>query len=109
MSDEVLPSILGMCAPPGFDAFLSGVGMVVVLGILAVVGLVEYLCVRDAYRFGRKGTSWYLGVITPAIFSGVGWFVAGPIGTVIGAPMVVAFGLGRNKANQNEATLYRPL
>lgn len=81
--------------------------MVVVIGILAVIGLVEYFCVRDSYRFGRKGISWYIGVITPAIFSGVGWLVAGPVGTLIGAPMIVAFGLGRSKANHESCGVDR--
>jgi hypothetical protein len=92
------PQSFAMCAPLGFDGFLTGVSMVVVIGIFIVVGLISYFCFRDAYRFGRDGMSWLLGILTPAIFSCAGYFVAGPLGLVAGMPLLIAFGVGRYRA-----------
>jgi hypothetical protein len=97
---KFITQTLAMCAPPGFDSFTTGVGMVVVIGIFIVVGIIGYFCIRDAFRFGRKGLPWLGGTLTPAIFSAVGYFVAGPIGVVAGVPLLIAFGVGRRAAKR---------
>lgn len=94
---------LAMCAPPGFDEFTLGIGLLSVIGLLAIVGTAGYFCVRDAYRFGRKGMSWLVGLLAPAVFSGIGYFLAGAVGTLAGAPLLMAFGLGRRKAVHGSA------
>ena len=69
-----------------------------VIGMYAVIALVSYFLVRDFYRFGRSGYSWLFAVVVSGIISGGGYYLAGPIGSVVvGAPFLVAFGLGRRR------------
>lgn len=85
-----------MCAPVGFEEAIWGIGLLVVIGIYAVIALVGYFLVRDFYRLGRRGFSWLFAVIVSGILSGVGYYLAGSVGSVVvGAPFLVAFGLGR--------------
>jgi hypothetical protein len=88
-----------MFAPPGFDSFVTSVGMTVVVVIFVGVSLVGYFCIRDAYRFGRIGIPWFFGITLPAVFSVAGYWAAGLSGTVVGIPLLVAFALGRIRAN----------
>src|SRR5436309_1986628 len=89
------PQSLAMCAPLGFDEARWGVVFFVVLGIYVVIGLVGYFLVRDFFRFGRRGFPWLLAVIGSCIFSAGGYLLVGPVGTIVGAPFLVAFGIGR--------------
>ena len=87
--------MFAMCAPQGLDGFIDGLGLTAVLGAFALLGLLCYFSIRDAYRFGRKGLSWFAGLVSSAILAGIGFCAAGPVGTVAGAPMLLAFGIGK--------------
>lgn len=96
------PQTFAMCAPLGFEEATWGIGLLVVIGIYAVIALVGYFLARDFYRFGRRGFSWLFAVVASGIFSGGGYYLAGPIGSVVvGAPFLVAFGLGRRRGQSS--------
>ena len=87
--------MFSMCAPEGFLTFFNSLRLAGLIGGFGLFGLLGYFSIRDAYRFGRKGMSWWIGGITLAIFSGLGCWAAGVVGTLAGTPMLVAFGIGK--------------
>ncbi len=102
------PLLLTGCGPCGAGAeLLNGVPYFVLSVLAAILCVFGYYVVRDGFRFGRMGISWFVAAIALAIFSGAGYFFGGPTGILAGAPFLVAFSFGkyrRKYANKRGST-----
>jgi hypothetical protein len=99
--------LLTGCGPCGVGGELLDGPFLFMAGLATILGIFGYYVVRDGFRFGRDGMSWFIGAIGSGIFSGAGFFFAGRIGVVAGVPFLVAFGVGRYRrrcGNQNPST-----
>ncbi len=85
---------LGEFPLPFVGVFLA---LVILVGVAALCGLGFLIqkFLRDAVRMGRERIPWGWILIIVALFSGAGWWLAGPWGLLGGLPLLMFFGIGR--------------
>lgn len=85
----------------GIGNLILSAGLVAVLIVAPLVLAIAYWMLRDSFRFGRDGFPWWVGAGVAAMFAGAGFWAAGWSGSWVGAPLLVAFGLGRGQRRRN--------
>jgi hypothetical protein len=64
---------------------------------------------RDSFRFGRDGFPWLVAVGMAGLFGGMGFWLVGDLGALLGAPILVAFGCGKHAAVMADRSAVRIL